>query len=92
LARLAKDWKVETQKDHFPHYFLLDGDISQTLAYVVLSLITSTLNLNEQAKRIMLRYKESSKIKLGLSLMSLKNTECLIARLYSKYWLNPLIL
>jgi hypothetical protein len=21
LAKLAKDWKVETQKDHFPHYF-----------------------------------------------------------------------
>lgn len=24
LAKLAKDWKVETQKDHFPHYFFLD--------------------------------------------------------------------
>jgi hypothetical protein len=21
LGKLAKDWKVETQKDHFPHYF-----------------------------------------------------------------------
>lgn len=33
LAKLAKDWKVETQKDHFPHYFYL-GDIATTLAYV----------------------------------------------------------
>ena len=33
LGRLAKDWKVETQKDHFPHYFLVEGDLAQTLAY-----------------------------------------------------------
>jgi hypothetical protein len=26
LAKLAKDWKVETQKDHFPHYFY-NGDL-----------------------------------------------------------------
>lgn len=33
LAKLAKDWKVETQKDHFPHYFFL-GNIFDTLNYV----------------------------------------------------------
>lgn len=33
LARLAKDWHVETQKDHFPHYFW-DGSIQATLKYV----------------------------------------------------------
>jgi hypothetical protein len=32
LAKLAKDWKVKTQKDHFPHYFLLDS-IEETLYY-----------------------------------------------------------
>jgi hypothetical protein len=32
LAKLAKDWKVETQKDHFPHYFFLDT-IKNTLNY-----------------------------------------------------------
>lgn len=32
LAKLAKDWKVETQKDHFPHYFFLDN-IPSTLNY-----------------------------------------------------------
>src|SRR6266536_1306222 len=32
LAKLAKDWKVETQKDHFPHYFFLDN-IESTLNY-----------------------------------------------------------
>ena len=34
LAKLAKEFKVETQKDHFPHYFLLDGEIDKTLNYV----------------------------------------------------------
>jgi len=34
LGQLAKDFKVETQKDHFPHYFLLDGEIDKTLNYV----------------------------------------------------------
>jgi hypothetical protein len=34
LGKLAKDFQVPTQKDHFPHYFLLDGDIPKTLAYV----------------------------------------------------------
>jgi hypothetical protein len=29
---LAKDWRVETQKDHFPHYFW-DGSIKETLNY-----------------------------------------------------------
>nr|YP_008474718.1 truncated DNA polymerase [Glomus cerebriforme]AGJ98100.1 truncated DNA polymerase [Glomus cerebriforme] len=33
LGKLAKEFQVPTQKDHFPHYFLLDGDISQTLTY-----------------------------------------------------------
>nr|AHJ10972.1 plasmid related DNA polymerase [Rhizophagus sp. DAOM 213198] len=33
LGKLAKDWKVETQKDHFPHYFWLN-DIRSTLTYV----------------------------------------------------------
>jgi len=32
LAKLAKDWKVETQKDHFPHYFF-NGNIKNTLNY-----------------------------------------------------------
>jgi hypothetical protein len=32
LGRLAKDWRVETQKDHFPHYFW-DGSIKETLNY-----------------------------------------------------------
>jgi len=31
-AKLAKDWKVETQKDHFPHYFY-NGDLKNTLTY-----------------------------------------------------------
>lgn len=34
LAKLAKEFKVETQKYHFPHYFLLDGEIDKTLNYV----------------------------------------------------------
>jgi hypothetical protein len=34
LGKLAKDFQVPTQKDHFPHYFLLDGDIAKTLNYV----------------------------------------------------------
>nr|YP_009228203.1 plasmid related DNA polymerase [Rhizophagus fasciculatus]AJK91334.1 plasmid related DNA polymerase [Rhizophagus fasciculatus] len=33
LGKLAKDWKVETQKDHFPHYFFLE-DIQTTLKYI----------------------------------------------------------
>ena len=33
LGKLAKDMKVETQKDHFPHYFMVNGDVTQTLAY-----------------------------------------------------------
>jgi hypothetical protein len=33
LGRLAKDWKVETQKEHFPHYFFLN-DIKSTMNYV----------------------------------------------------------
>jgi hypothetical protein len=33
LGKLAKDWKVETQKDHFPHYFYL-GNAPDTLNYV----------------------------------------------------------
>ena len=33
LGKLAKDWKVETQKDHFPHYFFLNS-IQATLNYV----------------------------------------------------------
>jgi len=32
LGKLAKDWGVETQKDHFPHYFWLDS-IEVTLRY-----------------------------------------------------------
>ncbi len=33
LGKLAKDWKVETQKDHFPHYFFLN-DLKTTLNYI----------------------------------------------------------
>jgi hypothetical protein len=33
LGKLAKDWKVETQKDHFPHYFFLN-DLKSTLNYI----------------------------------------------------------
>lgn len=33
LGKLAKDFQVETQKDHFPHYFLLEGDMVKTLNY-----------------------------------------------------------
>jgi hypothetical protein len=33
LAKLAKDWGVETQKDHFPHYFYSD-DLRTTLNYI----------------------------------------------------------
>lgn len=33
LGKLAKDWKVATEKDHFPHYFWLN-DIKSTLTYV----------------------------------------------------------
>jgi TolA-binding protein len=33
LGKLAKDWGVETQKDHFPHYFFLN-DIKSTLQYI----------------------------------------------------------
>lgn len=33
LAKLAKDFKVETQKDHFPHYFLVEGNVAKTLNY-----------------------------------------------------------
>jgi hypothetical protein len=32
LGKLAKDFKVETQKDHFPHYFFLDS-LKDTLSY-----------------------------------------------------------
>lgn len=32
LSKLAKDWKVETLKDHFPHYFW-NGSIQTTLRY-----------------------------------------------------------
>jgi hypothetical protein len=32
LAKLAKDWGAETQKDHFPHYFWLN-DIKSTLLF-----------------------------------------------------------
>nr|YP_009228180.1 plasmid related DNA polymerase [Rhizophagus fasciculatus]AJK91311.1 plasmid related DNA polymerase [Rhizophagus fasciculatus] len=32
LAKLAKDWKVETQKEHFPHYFW-KGDLRSTILY-----------------------------------------------------------
>ena len=31
LGKLAKDFQVPTQKDHFPHYCLLNGDIAKTL-------------------------------------------------------------
>lgn len=34
LAKLAKDFRVPTQKDHFPHYFLVEGDVGKTLNYV----------------------------------------------------------
>ena len=34
LGKLAKDFQVPTQKDHFPHYFLINGDIAKTLDYV----------------------------------------------------------
>lgn len=33
LAKLAKDWGAEVQKDHFPHYFWRDC-IEMTLSYV----------------------------------------------------------
>lgn len=32
LSKLAKDYKVPTQKDHFPHYFYLNN-IKETLNY-----------------------------------------------------------
>jgi hypothetical protein len=32
LSKLAKDWKVETLKEHFPHYFDLNN-IKDTLLY-----------------------------------------------------------
>jgi len=32
LGKLTKDWKVETQKDHFPHYFYLNS-LKETLSY-----------------------------------------------------------
>jgi hypothetical protein len=32
LGKLAKDWEVSTQKDHFPHYFW-NGSIQATLKY-----------------------------------------------------------
>lgn len=34
LSKLAKDWKVPTLKDHFPHYFLLNNSIKETLLYI----------------------------------------------------------
>lgn len=34
LGKLAKDFQVPTKKGHFPHSFLLDGDIAKTLVYV----------------------------------------------------------
>lgn len=33
LAQLAKDFQVPTQKDHFPHYFLVEGNVAKTLSY-----------------------------------------------------------
>jgi len=33
LAKLAKDYQVETQKDHFPHYFYLEN-LKATINYV----------------------------------------------------------
>jgi hypothetical protein len=33
LAKLAKDFQVETQKDHFPHYFLVEGNLAKSLRY-----------------------------------------------------------
>ncbi|PKB96384.1 DNA polymerase B 2 [Rhizophagus irregularis] len=33
LAKLAKDWGAETQKDHFPHYFWKDC-VENTLRYI----------------------------------------------------------
>jgi len=33
LGKLAKEFKVETQKDHFPHYFLLYSKIDKSLDY-----------------------------------------------------------
>jgi hypothetical protein len=33
LSRLARDWKVNTMKSHFPHYFLLNNSIENTLNY-----------------------------------------------------------
>ena len=32
LGKLAKDWKVETQKDHFPHYFY-KNNLQTTINY-----------------------------------------------------------
>ena len=34
LGKLAIEFQVPTRKDHFPHYFLVNGEISKTLAYV----------------------------------------------------------
>lgn len=33
LSKLAKDWKVKTLKEHFPHYFYLNN-IKDTLLYI----------------------------------------------------------
>lgn len=32
LGKLAKDWKIETEKEHFPHYFWVN-DMKSTLTY-----------------------------------------------------------
>lgn len=33
LGKLAKDFKVETLKGHFPHNFLVEGSVAKTLNY-----------------------------------------------------------
>jgi hypothetical protein len=34
LGKLAKEFQLPTQKDHFHHHFLVNGDIAKTLTYV----------------------------------------------------------
>jgi hypothetical protein len=45
LGKLAKDFKVETQKDHFPHYFFY-GDLKSTLNYITYLLLPLLLILS----------------------------------------------
>jgi hypothetical protein len=66
LGKLAKDFQVPTQKGLFPHYFLIEGNIAKTLGYVGPYLPMNSLNLREQARRIMTRWLSNSRAKIGI--------------------------